>query len=77
MSANNNLPLYGLLGVFAIYQILKWSCRLIFGLLDYAMLIGAIGGIIWYLRLPAYRKCQLLERIKNNIKSISRKLGLD
>lgn len=77
MNINNRSPLYIVLGLFALYLILKWTCRLIFGLLDYAILIGVVAVVIWYFRLPKYRRQQLHGRIKTNIKSIGQKLGLD
>lgn len=76
MNTNKYSPLYIVLGLFALYLILKWTCRLIFGLLDYAFLIGLIAVVIWYFRLPKYRKQQLHGQIKANIKSIGQKLGL-
>lgn len=77
MNTNDCSPLYIVLGLFALYLILKWTCRLIFGLLDYAILIGLVAAVIWYLRLPKYKRQQLHERIKTDIKSIGQKLGID
>ena len=77
MNTNNRLPLYIVLGLFAIYLILKWTCRLIFGLLDYAIFIGFTVGVVWYIRLPKYRRQQLQERIKARFYYIGQKLGLD
>ena len=77
MNTNNRSPLYIVLGLFAIYLILKWTCRLIFGLLDYAIFIGLIAAVVWYIRLPKYRRQQLQERIKARINYIGQKLGMD
>ena len=77
MNTNNRSPLYIVLGLFAIYLILKWTCRLIFGLLDYAICIGLIAAVVWYIRLPKYRRRQLQEHIKARINYIGQKLGMD
>lgn len=77
MNTNNRLPLYIVLGLFAVYLILKWTCRLIFGLLDYVIFIGLAVAVVWYIRLPKYKKQQLQERIKARINSIGQKPGLD
>ena len=77
MSSNKYSPLYIVLGLFAIYLILKWTCRLIFGLLDYAIFIGLTVAVVWYIRLPKYRRQQLQERIKTKISYIGQKLGMD
>lgn len=73
---SNASPLYIVLALFAFYLILKWTCRLIFGLLDYAILIGLIAGVIWYCRLPEYKKKHLHEKAKSGIKYIAKKLGI-
>lgn len=68
-------------GLFAVYLILKWVGRLLFGLLDYAILIAIVVAIFWYVRLPSYRKAEVQRRIitdvKTGIKAIGQKLGLD
>ncbi|MBD5189739.1 MAG: hypothetical protein HDS95_05615 [Bacteroidales bacterium] len=56
--------------LFFSYLILKWTCRLIFGLLDYALLIVIIGGIIWYLKLPTSRKAELRYKATALIKKL-------
>ncbi|MBD5387354.1 hypothetical protein HDR70_05660 [bacterium] len=70
MNTNNRLLLYIVLGLFAFYLILKWTCRLIFDLLDYALLIVIIGGIIWYLKLPTSRKAELRYKATALIKKL-------
>ncbi len=77
MNTNNRLHLYIVLGLFAIYLILKWTCRLIFGLLDYAIFIGFTVAVVWYIRLPKYKRQQLQECIKARINYIGQKLGMD
>jgi len=67
-------PILIVAGLFAIALILKWSCRLIFGLLDYALLIGMIAAVIWYIRLSDQRKKGLKLWAKNNVKIIVEKL---
>lgn len=62
--------LYVVLGLFAIYLIIKWTCRLIFGLFDYLILFGVILAIIWYVRLPKERREYLRRQIKARIESI-------
>lgn len=57
-------------GLFAVYFIIKWTCRLLFGLLDYALLIVVILGIVWYLQLPPYRKRELQDRTKQLVQSL-------
>lgn len=73
-------PKYKLLlitvSLFAVYLILKWTCRLLFGLLDYALLIGLIVAVVWYVRLPLERKKELQERIKANIKAIGQRFDI-
>ena len=73
-------PKYKLLlitvSLFAVYLILKWTCRLLFGLLDYALLIGLIAVVVWYVRLPLERKKELQERIKANIKAIGQRFDI-
>lgn len=68
--------LYVVLGLFAVYLIIKWICRLIFGLLDYAIMLALIAAVIWYIRLPGYKKRLLLERAKSSIKYIGRKFDM-
>ena len=70
MNTNNRLLLYIVFGLFAIYLILKWTCRLIFGLLDYAILFAIIGGIIWYFKLPTSRKAELRYKATALIKKL-------
>ena len=65
-----------IIGLFAVYLTLKWTCRLLFGLLDYALLIGLIVAVVWYVRLPLERKKELQERIKANIKAIGQRLDI-
>lgn len=60
--------------LLVVYIILKWTYRLIFGLLDYALLIGMIAGIAWYMRLSRNRKKALHRKIKAFIKSITQAL---
>lgn len=73
-------PKYKLLlitvSLFAVYLILKWTCRLLFGLLDYALLIGLIAVVVWYVRLPLERKKELQERIKANLKAIGQRFDI-
>lgn len=76
-STDKLLPLYILLGLFALYLILKWTCRLLFGLLDYAILIGLAMAVVWYIRLPKHKKYLFYRRIKSSIRHIGQKLGLD
>lgn len=76
MNTNNrwwHSPLYLILALFGIYLILKWTCRLLFGLLDYAVLLGLIVGIVWYLWLPQNRKLQLRQKIVDRIKAIAQR----
>lgn len=70
---NNISPLYMVLGLFAIYLILKWTCRLLFGVLDYVVIMAVIG----YVRLPEYKKYNLHEHAKSSIKYVCQKLGID
>ena len=67
MNTNNRLPLYIVLGLFAISLILKWTCRLIFGLLDYAIFIGLTVAVVWYIRLPKYRRQHLTNQNAQDI----------
>lgn len=76
-STGKLFPLYIVLGLVALYLILKWTCRLIFGLLDYAILIGLVVAVVWYIRLPKHKKYMFHRRIKSSIKYIGQKLGLD
>lgn len=62
--------------LFAVYLILKWTCRLLFGLLDYALLIGLIAVVVWYVRLPLERKKELQERVKANLKAIGQRFDI-
>ncbi len=70
MNTNKRLVLYIVLGLFAIYLILKWTFRLIFGLLNYAIFIGLVVAVVCYIRLPRHKKQQLQERIKARISFI-------
>lgn len=50
-------PLFVVLALFALYLTIKWTCRLIFGLLDYVLLIGFFAllfGISSYRRLKGH-----------------------
>lgn len=67
MSSNKYSPLYIVLGLFAMYLILKWTCRLIFGLLDYAIFIGITVAVVWYIRLPKYRRQHLTNQNAQDI----------
>ncbi len=69
--------LYIALILFAIYLIIKWTGRLILGILDYALFFAMIAAVIWYIRLPYERKKILQKQIKSNIKLLSKKLGID
>ncbi len=69
MNRNTNL-LYVVLGLFAIYLIIKWTCRLIFGLFDYLIIFVVILAVIWYVRLPKEQKETLRQQIKDKIESI-------
>ena len=66
-------PIIIVIALFAIYLIIKWTCRL----LDYAIFLGMIGAVVWYIRLPQYKKHQLQEHVKTRIKFIGKKLGKD
>lgn len=63
-------PVYVVVGLLAVYLIIKWTCRLIFGLLDYALLIGIIVGVVWYIRLPREKRARLNNKVKARINSI-------
>lgn len=77
MNTNNRTAIILVLILFALYLILKWTCRLIFGLLDYAILIGLLTAVISFLMLPKHRKQQLIANINARIKAIGNKLGMD
>lgn len=77
MNINKISPIYIVIGLFAIYLILKWTCRLIFGLLDYVILFSIIAAVIWFIKLPKHKKRLLRNQAVSSIKSISRKLGLN
>lgn len=68
----NNRPslLYVVLGLFALYLIIKWTCRLIFGLLDYGLLIGLICAAVWYFKQPQEKRARLNEKVRARIDSI-------
>lgn len=63
-------PLYIVLALFALYLIIKWSCRLIFGLLDYALLISIICAVVWYIKLPVSKRKQINNKVRARINSI-------
>lgn len=64
-------PLFIVCGLFAIYLILKWTCKFIFGLLDYALLIAAIIAIVAYIKMPAHKKKALHQKVKSFFESIN------
>ncbi len=71
MNTNSRFtPLFVVLALFALYLTIKWTCRLIFGLLDYALLIGFLCAIVWYIKLPETKRTQFKNTIKVRIKSI-------
>lgn len=67
MSTNNRTYSLWLVvaGLFAAYLILKWTCRLIFGLLDYAIFVAMIVAVGWYLNLPTDRRKALHRKVKS------------
>lgn len=67
-------PILIIAGLIAIYLILKWTCKLLYGLLDYTILIVSILGIVYFFRLPDKRKKELPTRIKTTLKLIWQKL---
>lgn len=78
MSSNKTLLAFiGVLALFAIAAILKWTYRLVFGLLDYGLIIGIVFGVVWYSRLPAVRKRQLQTKVKAKLKSIGQRFGIN
>lgn len=71
MNTNNRFSLlYLALALFALYLAIKWTCRLIFGLFDYALLIGAICAVVWYLKLPVAKRKQINNNVKARLNSI-------
>lgn len=70
-------PIILVAGLFAVYLILKWTCRLLFGVLDYAILIGIVMAVIWYIRLPKNKKFELWGRITSSIRYLGQKLRSD
>lgn len=48
---------------------------MIFGLFDYALLIGIIVGLVYYVRLPYQRKKDLKRRIERFLEMITQSLG--
>lgn len=70
-------PIILVAGLFAVYLILKWTCRLLFGVLDYAILIGIVMAVIWYIRLPKNKKFELWGRITSSIRCLGHKLRSD
>lgn len=70
-------PIILVAGLFAVYLILKWTCRLLFGVLDYAILIGIVMAVIWYIRLPKNKKFELWGRITSSIRCLGQKLRSD
>lgn len=71
MNTNSRFSLlYLVLSLFALYLIIKWTCRLIFGLLDYAVLICIFCAVVWYFKLPVAKRTQIKDTVKTRINSI-------
>lgn len=68
-------PLYLILTLFGFYLVLKWTCRLLFGLMDNALLVGVVVGIVWYLRLPYNRKQQMRFEIRDRVRYFIRRFS--
>lgn len=71
MKTNSRFHLpYLVLALFAFYLIIKWTCRLIFGMLDYALLLAIICAAVWHLKLPVAKRKQIYNTVKSRINSI-------
>lgn len=74
---NPSRPLLFVIALFAIYLIIKWTSRLLFGLFDYALMILIGIAIVYYLRLPIARRKQLHQKLQNSVKAIANTLGMN
>ena len=50
--------------LLAAYLVLKWTCRLIFGLLEYGLVVILIICGIWYVSLPIPRRKEINNKVK-------------
>ncbi len=66
MSSNNKyFSIWICACLFGVYLILKWTCKLIFGLLDYAIFFFLIIGVVRYLTMPTPRRKAINQKIKS------------
>lgn len=62
--------LIAVLALFAIALIVKWTARLILGVLDYAFLFLVIGSAIWFFTTPPAKRRLLLDGIKMKLSKL-------
>lgn len=74
---NSSRSLLFVAALFAVYLIIKWTSRLLFGLIDYAFMILFLIAIVYYLKLPLVRRKQLHLKLKNSVTAIAKTLGMD